>query len=188
MYSFGLALSEIQETFHKVEESSLVNEIQKIGEDMIETITDGQKIITFGNGGSAAEASHLVTELISKCTSDHEPWQAICLNDSTSNITAIGNDYGFNEVFARQSRALVMPGDCVLAFSTSGKSQNIISALETASEISKKVYLLTGTGYLHKESAKWQYIQVPSSKTTHIQEVHLWIIHVLSEFCEAYQD
>ena len=160
---------------------------QKVNElclDLVATINSGGKLITFGNGGSAAEASHFATELISKCSREHEPWPALCLSDSNSSVTAIGNDYGFEKIFERQVSALVSRQDIVVAFSTSGSSPNVILALRKAVLLGCKSYLLTGLNYSHEIENNWKFISVPSKKVVRIQEIHLLLIHSISEFCE----
>lgn len=161
-----------------------MSEIQEIGQGMVRAIKNGGKVIVFGNGGSSAEAAHFATELMSKCSKDHDPWAALSLSDSSSNLTAIGNDYGFDKIFSRQIEGLALKRDFVIGFSTSGKSINVINALKSANKIGCESYLFTGSQYIHSDSSKWKVLCVPSAKTTIIQEAHLWIIHVLSEFCE----
>jgi D-sedoheptulose 7-phosphate isomerase len=170
--------------FEAIQVNSYLQELKRIGDEIVETIVSGGKMIFFGNGGSSAEASHFATELISKCTNDHNPWPAISLADSSSNITAIGNDYGFSKIFSRQIEGIAKVNDFVIGFSTSGNSENVLEALRVASDIGCKTLLFTGSKYNHMSSSRWRYLAVPSDKTTLIQEVHLWQIHALSEYCE----
>lgn len=183
-FDFRQSLNDHIDVFTAINQEIFLEQVVRIGNDMVETIKQGGKIILFGNGGSAAEASHFATELISKCSSDHEPWPAISLSDSSSNLTAIGNDYGFENVFSRQINGLASAEDCVIGFSTSGSSENVLKALFAATSIGSKTYLMTGSKYIHSDLRKWLYLAVPSVETTKIQEVHLWLIHALSEYCE----
>ncbi len=183
-FDFEQSLNHHLDVFTAINEETFLEQVIRIGSDMVETIRQGGKIILFGNGGSAAEASHFATELISKCSSDHEPWPAISLSDSSSNLTAIGNDYGFENVFSRQINGLASANDCVIGFSTSGTSENVLRALSSATTIGCQTYLMTGSNYNHNNVNKWSYLVVPSMETTKIQEVHLWLIHALSEYCE----
>jgi D-sedoheptulose 7-phosphate isomerase len=181
-YSFIEALERHQQAFSGLNDEDFLAVIESLGADIVRSLKQGGRLIVFGNGGSAAEASHFATELISRCSKDHDPWPAISLSDSSSNLTAIGNDYGFEKVFSRQVEGLATDKDCVIGLSTSGTSPNVIEALKISSEIGCRTYLLTGQNTI--EDARWTTIRVPSTKTTTIQEVHLWLIHVLSEFCE----
>lgn len=181
-YSFLEALKRHEQAFSEINDENFLANIESLGVEIIRSLKQGGKLIVFGNGGSAAEASHFATELISRCSKDHAPWPAISLSDSSSNLTAIGNDYGFEKVFSRQVEGLATEKDCVIGLSTSGTSPNVINALKSSYEIGCRTYLLTGQKA--SEDARWTTIKVPSVKTTTIQEVHLWLIHVLSEFCE----
>src|SRR5437588_4935043 len=98
-------------------------------------LLDGNKLLTCGNGGSAADATHLATEFVVRYQAERRPYPAICLSDSGSTLTAAGNDYDFNQIFVRQVRALGRSGDVLVAFSTSGQSPNIIAALKAAKEM-----------------------------------------------------
>lgn len=142
----------------------------------------GNKLFFVGNGGSAAEAMHLAAEFTGKCVNDHLPLPAICLNESQSALTAIGNDYGFDLIFKRQVQAYVSAGDILIALSTSGKSNNIILALEEAVNRGAFAYLWCGNmgpNYPDVISMK-----VPSSSTPRIQEIHLMWGHILAEIVE----
>jgi D-sedoheptulose 7-phosphate isomerase len=164
----------------------LSNQIITLAEHLVRTIKNGNKLITFGNGGSSAESSHFAAELVSRCSKDHAPWPAISLGESSTAITAIGNDYGFENIFSRQLEAIAQKGDLVIAFSTSGASANIINALQLAKNKGCLSYLITSAKYVHNSENSWQSISIPSLKTTRIQEVHLLIIHSLSEYCEQH--
>lgn len=177
-------INELIQTLDALMTEDLTTKIQNLSENLLNTIKSGNKVITFGNGGSAAESNHFAAELVSKCTVDHRPWPAQSLSESTSIATAIGNDYGFDKIFSRQLEAVGNAGDLVVAFSTSGSSPNVLSGLKTASSLGCNVFLLTGEKYVHNPQDTWKHITVPSKRTTRIQEVHLLIIHSISEYCE----
>jgi D-sedoheptulose 7-phosphate isomerase len=149
---------------------------------LLDAVKLGNKIVFMGNGGSAAEATHLAAEFTGKCVVPHRPIAALCLNESFSAITAIGNDYGFNEIFTRQVEAHVKEGDVVVALSTSGRSQNILAALELAVKLKAKCYLWTGKVNLDIPGVEiWK---VPSNSTPRIQEIHLMWGHIIAEVFE----
>jgi D-sedoheptulose 7-phosphate isomerase len=151
-------------------------------EKLLDAILSGNKLVFMGNGGSAAEATHLAAEFTGKCVVQHQPVAALCFNESLSAITAIGNDYGFDQIFTRQVKAHVKKGDVVVALSTSGRSQNIISALNLAVEQHALTYLWTGNVDLDIPGVEiWR---VPSGSTPRIQEVHLMWGHIIAEVFE----
>lgn len=184
-FSFEDSLNLHAAAIQKLYDQEFINKIGELAEAIVVSIRGGGKLIVFGNGGSAAEATHFATELVSRCSKDHNPWPAISLTDSSSNLTAIGNDYGFEKVFSRQIEAIANEHDCIIAFSTSGKSPNVIKGLEIATKKTKNIYLVTGLNYIHDSINSWKYIAMPSNKTTVVQEMHLWLIHALSEYCES---
>lgn len=159
-------------------------DLDRLAEDLVRCIIDGNKVLIFGNGGSAAEASHFAAELVSKCSKDHAPWPAMCLTDSSSILTAIANDYGYEKVFQRQVQAHLKPGDVVVGLSTSGKSQNVLLALEHSAMSGAPTYLLTGALRNLEISDGVTSIHANLEDTPRVQELHLVWIHLLSEFCE----
>ena len=150
-------------------------------------LSKGGRLAFVGNGGSAAEAMHLAAEFTGKCVIPHPPVSAICLNESQSAITAIGNDYGFEEIFSRQVKAHLTRGDYLIALSTSGKSPNILKALESGIGLGVKCYLWTGIdGVEIRDVDTWR---VPSHSTPRIQEIHLMWGHFVAEaFEELWRD
>ena len=156
-----------------------------VGNLIVQAIREKRRIFFLGNGGSAAEASHFAAELVSKCVLDHEPWAAIALTDSSPILTAIGNDYGFDYIFSRQLEALAREGDLVVAFTTSGTSNNVIFALSKADELKCNSVLFTGRKCPTGLTGKYLSVVAPSFDTPRIQEIHLLWIHLLSEFCET---
>jgi D-inositol-3-phosphate glycosyltransferase len=149
------------------------------------TYATGGKLLVAGNGGSAAEAQHLVGELVGHFAVEGRPaLPAIALNADTAVITAWSNDYGYEDVFARQVEALGQPGDLLLALSTSGRSQNLVTAFDTAAEMGiTRAALLGGDGGTLGELADLAVI-VPSLNTQRIQEIHTLIVHVVCEVVE----
>ena len=143
---------------------------------------NGGKIAFVGNGGSAAEAMHLAAEFTGKCVLDHNPLPAMCLNESQSAITAVGNDYGFEFIFSRQIEALLNENDILICLSTSGKSKNIKNAMEVACNKKVSTYLWTGTNELNIPGVEIWYSN--SHLTPRIQEEHLLWGHLLSEIIE----
>ena len=152
-----------------------------------ETLERGGTIAFAGNGGSAAEASHLAAEFTGKCLIDHEPWRAISLNDSSPSLTAIGNDFGFESVFLRPSKAYLKEGDLLISLSTSGKSANIEKLLQDVAR--RGIYGVLWTGKTYDESTNLTQAQeiwkVNSTITSRIQEVHLLWGHLLAELVEV---
>jgi D-sedoheptulose 7-phosphate isomerase len=159
-------------------------QIEELATNLVATIKSGNRLIVFGNGGSAAEASHFAAELVSKCSMDHNPWPALSLSESNSVITAIGNDYGFNQIFSRQLQAHLRDGDLVIGLSTSGKSENVLKALTYSLSQGNSTYMLTGSNILENLPPGLKIVRAPISDTPRIQELHLIWIHFLSEYCE----
>jgi len=160
-----------------------LNSICKLAELFASTFDSGSRVAFIGNGGSAAEAIHLAAEFTGKCVRDHRPLAAMCLNESQSALTAIGNDYGFEKIFERQVQAHLKKDDILICLSTSGTSPNITKAIEAAVQIGCKVYLWTGARYQQTNSSinVWK---VNSLDTPRIQEIHLMWGHILSELVE----
>lgn len=145
----------------------------------------GNKVLVLGNGGSAADAQHFAAEFVGRFGRERDPLPVIALTTDTSVLTAVGNDYGFEEIFVRQVRALASPGDAVVAISTSGRSPNVLQAVGASRAAGATTIALTGGdgGELAKVSDIG--IVVPSSSTPQIQEVHVTILHILSELIES---
>ena len=143
------------------------------------------KLLVCGNGGSAADGADFSTEFACRFISDRRPYPAINLSDGASLLTAIGNDYGFDEVFARQIRGLGADGDVLVAISTSGRSKNIVRALEEAKRMKvKSIALLGRDGGAAKGLADIELI-VPQHTTARIQEAHKFLLHVMCEMVEG---
>ncbi len=151
--------------------------VQKSGQMLVECLQRGSKILTYGNGGSAADALHLAEELVGRFDKDRRPWPAVSLAADPTALTCIGNDFGFESVFARQVQALGKPGDVLVVFSTSGNSPNLGRALETARPLGlQSIALLGKSGGKCKGLASLEII-VPGSNGARVQEVHTFILH-----------
>jgi len=157
--------------------------IVEITERMTKAFRQGRKVLLFGNGGSAADAEHIACELAGKFTLLREPLPAVSLTTNTSSLTAIGNDYGYEEVFARQVRGLVVKGDVVIGLSTSGESTNVIRAIEEANRHGAITVALTGASGKLKEIAQ-HVLSIPSTDTPRIQEAHMVAGHIICGLVE----
>lgn len=144
----------------------------------------GATVLTFGNGGSAADAQHFSAELVGRFARERRALAALALSVDTSVLTSIGNDYSFDRVFARQIEALGRPGDVALAISTSGESANVRIAVETAREQGLTTVALTGRDGGRLGRAVDVHINVPDESTPRVQEVHRTILHVMCELLE----
>ena len=146
-------------------------------------LKQGRAILTFGNGGSAADAQHFAAELVGRYERDRQAWPAIALTTDTSALTAVGNDYGFERVFARQIEALGREGDIAMGISTSGNSPNVLRGLEAARARGLVTIALTGRG---GEAGKivTHHIAVEEARTSRVQEVHATVLHVICELVE----
>ena len=168
------------------ESKASIKEINSAVNMIIQTIEKGKKIVIFGNGGSAADAQHMAAEFVGRYLIERDSLPAIALTTDTSALTGIGNDYGFEKVFARQCDALVNNGDLVIAISTSGKSPNIIEGIKTSKNKNAKIILLTGKNNNKLKHLTDITIRVPSNETPRIQESHRIIIHIMCEFVEKH--
>jgi D-sedoheptulose 7-phosphate isomerase len=157
--------------------------LSTIADQLIQALRRGNKIILFGNGGSAADAQHIACELAGKFGRDRHPLPAVALTTNTSSLTAIANDYGYEQVFARQLRGLVVAGDIVIGISTSGNSPNVLLAIEEAKRCGAITIAFTGQGGRLKEIADYV-LSLPSSDTPRIQEAHITAGHVICYLVE----
>jgi D-sedoheptulose 7-phosphate isomerase len=143
----------------------------------------GGSVLVFGNGGSAADAQHFAAELVGRYERERKAWPAMALTTDTSALTAIGNDYGFDRVFARQLEALGKKGDVAIGISTSGNSPNVLRALELGNERGLITVALTGRGGAAGTIAA-HHIAVQETRTARVQEVHATVLHVICELVE----
>jgi D-sedoheptulose 7-phosphate isomerase len=151
---------------------------------MVECLRTGGKVMACGNGGSAADAQHFAAELIGRFERERQELAAIALTTDTSILTAVGNDYSYDEIFTKQVRGLGKKGDILLGISTSGNSKNVVKAIEVAKEMGIKIIALTGNGggkiasLLDKDDI---HLCAPSTRTARIQETHLVLLHSLCD-------
>lgn len=153
---------------------------------MARCLADGGKILVCGNGGSAADAQHMTGELLGRFLMERPSLPAVALTVDTSTLTAIGNDYGYDDVFARQVHGLGRPGDVLVAISTSGNSANVLKAIQAARETGMVVVGFTGKGGGRMAVLCDHLIDVPSSHTPHIQEIHEAVMHLACQLIDHY--
>lgn len=160
------------------------DEIAEIAEDVVRTLAAGGKLIFCGNGGSAADAQHLAAEYVVRFRRERQPLPALALTTDTSLLTAAANDFGFDEVFARQVLALGAEGDILFLHSTSGESDNLIAAARAARDVGVRTvaFLARGGGRLRHEVDRA--IVIPTDDTAHAQEIHLAIGHLICAIVE----
>ncbi len=159
-------------------------DLAAIAAAVVDGFARGARLLTLGNGGSAADAQHLAEELIGRYRGDRRPLPAICLTADGAALTCIGNDYGFEQIFARQVQALARPGDLVLVFSTSGHSANVLAALEAARAAGAITLGLLGRDGGPAAALCDLSLIVPHADTARIQEAHGLALHVICEAVE----
>lgn len=166
---------------------ALINIIAEASEEIVQTLLEGHKILSCGNGGSACDALHFSSEMLNRFKQERPGLPAIALTADLATITSIGNDYHFSDIYAKQVRALGQPGDLLLAISTSGNSTNIVNAIKAAHDKNMGVIALTGydggkiPDYLQEKDIE---IRVPGYETARIQETHLLIIHCICDIID----
>lgn len=164
----------------KVVERS-VQELQEKAEEvarvLVESLRGGHKVLAFGNGGSASQASHLVGELLGRFKMTRQPFPAIALASDAGTVTCITNDFSYEELFERQLQALANPGDIAFGFTTSGRSENVKRGLAMAQKRGAITVAVTGAAGIVGGTAD-HVMAVPSDKTAHVQEVHLMLLHI----------
>jgi len=167
-----------------LENSELLSKISQVSQEIINAFKNDKKLLLCGNGGSAADAQHIAAELSGRFYFDRDPLFAEALHVNTSYITAVANDYSYDEVYSRLVKAKGRAGDILIGISTSGNSKNVIKAIEVANEIGMISVGMTGeTGGKMKDICKYL-INVPSNDTPRIQEVHIMIGHIICEIVE----
>lgn len=164
--------------------AALSEDIEEVTRACTETLKAGNKIMFCGNGGSAADSQHLAAELVGRYKLNRPAMNALALTVDTSILTAVGNDYGYDTVFARQVEGVGRAGDLLVGLSTSGNSRNIVLAMELARSMGVRTVALTGQdGGRMKAQADWC-IAVPSAATNNIQEMHIAVGHLICELVE----
>ena len=164
--------------------AEIISTIAKVSAGLVDSLDQGNKVLLFGNGGSAADAQHIAAEFVGRFAFNRPALPALALSVNTSCVTAIGNDYGFDLVFSRQIEALARPGDFAVGISTSGNSENVLQGLSVARKIGLTTVALTGcTGGKLKDAVDYC-ICAPSNETPRIQECHILIGHIISELVE----
>ena len=165
-------------------DAGMLRVIEEIADAVNRSFRDGGKLLIAGNGGSAADAKHLSTEFLSRFVTDRRPLPAIALTTDTSALTAIGNDFGFDQIFARQLRGLGGARDVFLAISTSGRSPNVIAALKAAREVGMTTTGFTGADGGEMRTLCDHLLAVPSRETAVIQQVHIVAGHAVCGLVE----
>ncbi|GAA3992959.1 SIS domain-containing protein [Thermobifida alba] len=159
--------------------------VEEWGRTAAAALSSGRRLFACGNGGSAAEAQHLTAELTGRFEGERRPLSAIALHAETSSLTAIANDYGYRQVYARQLRAHARPGDLLVCLSTSGASANVIAAALAARELGVTCWALTGAAPSALAAASDEAVAVPAARAATVQEVHLALVHLFCETVDA---
>ncbi len=159
-------------------------DIEKMALTCIAALESGHKLLICGNGGSAADAQHMAAELVGRFIADRRALAAIALTTDSSALTAIANDYGYEDVFSRQVAGLAKSGDVLLAVSTSGQSSNVLAACETARSVGCSVLGLSGRDGGALKEACDAIVVAPATETAHIQECHIVVIHLMCALIE----
>jgi D-sedoheptulose 7-phosphate isomerase len=165
-------------------DAALLATLSRVAQHIIQAFRQGNKVILFGNGGSANDAQHIATELVGRFGFDRPALPALSLAESLSSVTAISNDYGFERVFSRQIEAFARPGDVAIAISTSGNSPNILNGVATANNVDLYTIGMTGRSGGKLRSLVKDCLCVPSNETPRVQECHTLIGHTLSQIVE----
>jgi len=174
------ASNEVREIFAAANREKIYNLVTAI----IETLRNGNKLVIFGNGGSAADAQHMAAEFVNRFLIDRPPLAALALTTDTSILTSIGNDFSFADIFVKQITALGRAGDLALGISTSGNSENVIKAVEEAGSLGMTTAAFTG-GEGGRLLAMVDFgLNVSTFFTPHIQETHLWVEHIICQLVD----
>jgi len=167
---------------------NLEREVSRAADLIEQCLRTGNKLLVCGNGGSAADASHFATELVVRFAKDRRALPAICLASDSGILTAAGNDYGFDEIFARQVSAFGVPGDVLICLTTSGESKNVVRALQEAKEHQMKTIAFLGRDGGSTVGIADLDLLVKSDSTARVQEAHQLLLHVLCEIIESRLD
>jgi D-sedoheptulose 7-phosphate isomerase len=174
---------EARQVLAAFEEAS--GKIFAMGNMLLKVLKNGNKVLTCGNGGSAADALHMSEELVGRYLSNRRSLPSICLNSDATLLTCIANDFGYDEVFARQIQSLALEGDMIVVFSTSGNSRNILRALEEAKTKGITSFLLTGKSGGKAVEFAGEVLQIPSTNGARVQEMHTFVMHMWMDQIEA---
>jgi D-sedoheptulose 7-phosphate isomerase len=177
-------LGEAVEVAEEMRTGECPGQVAAAGEAVLSGFREGGKLLLFGNGGSAADAIHVAAEFVGRYLVERDPLPALALMANPSAVTAIGNDYGFDEVFARQVRALGVEGDVAIGLTTSGRSPNVVMGLVAAREIGMATIAMTGADPGPVGEAADLVIAVPSAETPRVQEGHMLAAHTICEWVE----
>lgn len=176
--TFSREIQEHSTTFSQIASSDISEKIHAVYDVIQRAYDSGKKVLLAGNGGSAADAQHLATELVCRFEKNRKSLSAVALTTDSSMVTAIGNDFGFTQVFSRQIEGCGTAGDVFIGFSTSGNSENIVLALEQAKRQEMHTIVFCGEGGKLRDLADIA-LCVPSSRTARIQEAHIFLYHYL---------
>lgn len=177
-------LEESIEVKRRLLEQDGVDFVTELAAEVVAALRNGGKVLFIGNGGSAADASHLAAEFVGRYLVDRAPLPAITMMDNAAAMSAIANDYGYAETLTRQVRALGRDGDVMVAMSTSGESENVIRAVETANSMALHTAALTGASGGRLALSAERCLRVPSDETPRIQEAHILVGHLVCELVE----
>ncbi len=167
-----------------IADEALINVIEELADEIVECIKRGGKLVLCGNGGSASDALHFAGEIVGRFQKERNPWPAVVLNADVATLTAIANDYGYDDAFARQAKAHLTDKDVFIGISTSGNSENVLRAVDAAKESGAKTAALLGKDG-GKISRKVDYpVIVKCNTTARVQESHITIIHSICEIVE----
>ena len=185
----GMKKSEILETFDEsakiiLDSKILEKKIQEVIMIITKAVKIKNKIIIFGNGGSAADSQHMAAEFIGRYLLERKSLPAISLTTDTSIITSVGNDYNFENIFSRQCESIVKKGDVVIGISTSGSSKNVLNGIKTSKKLGATIISLTGSNIIKMKKYSDVVVDVPSKNTPRIQEAHRTIIHIICQQVE----
>jgi len=172
----------VKETMRRDDE--FTSTLASIATAVVEAYRTGNKVLLFGNGGSAADAQHIAAELVGRFYKDRKPLAAVALNANTSSMSAVANDYSFAEVFEREVKALGHPGDVAIGISTSGNSENVVRALDSAKAEGLVTVALTGSSGGRLKEGVDHCLRVPSDDTARVQEGHITAGHIMCELVE----
>jgi D-sedoheptulose 7-phosphate isomerase len=186
-YFRGVIMQRVRESItlkRRLLADDAVDALARLADEVIESVREGGKLVLFGNGGSAADATHLAAEFVGRFAFDRAPMPALSLSDNASSMTAIGNDYAYGLTFARQIQAFGAPGDVAIALSTSGSSTNVLSAMVAARERGMFTAAFTGSKGVELAALADLPLIIPSPSTARIQEGYMLYAHIMCELVE----